>query len=291
MSQPNGFFEQYKENVRASNRMAPWRLLRLVVAFGLTLLLAPCCAVAAAITGEPMAAMVVAVVGIFGVVIVWRSMLWLIDRSKSSAPAANYSQTGFAQGSHWPQPHVSSMPGGGQSPFASQGAGAFPPSQPGYSAPITTHAGFVQPAYAAQLPGQPILGASTGPVPPFATEPPAARSGTGCTIAAVALIGFMFLSCCGGGVAILATLPNFKMQVGPQQPMAGPAVQPFGFPDPLAGPPGAVPGDAFGNNDVFEEMRRAQEKSMQELIEEHNRQMEQFDEEFRKQNEAFRPGF
>ena len=89
----------------------------------------------------------------------------------------------------------------------------------------------------------------------------------------------------------MAALPNFQMQVGPQQPMAGPAGNPFGFPDPLAGPPGAIPGEPFGNNDPLEEMRRAQEQSFQDFIEENQRQMREFEEEFRKQNRPFRPGF
>ena len=285
MSQPNGFWEQYKENVRESNRQAPWRLLRLLVAFGLSILLAPCCAAAAAITGEPMAAMVVAVVGIVFVVVVWRTMWWLLDRSSNSAVGgAAYPHAGFAPSGYSPQPPVSSAIPAGQSPFASLAAGGPPPIKSGYDTPFPTQAGFVQPAYAAQLPGQPILGASTGPVPPFANEPPPARSGAGCAIAAVAVIGVMFLSCCGGGIAMLVTLPNFKMEVGPQQPIAGPAGAPFGFPGPMAGPPGGFPAEAFPNNDPFEEMRRAQEKSFQDFIEENKRQMQQFDEELRKHN-------
>ena len=73
MSQTNGFWEQYKDNLREYRRQTPWRFLRLLVAFAMTLLLAPCCAAAAAITGEPMAAMVVAVVGIVGVFVAWRA--------------------------------------------------------------------------------------------------------------------------------------------------------------------------------------------------------------------------
>jgi hypothetical protein len=299
MSEPNGFWEQYKENVRESNRRAPWRLLRLLVAFGLSILLAPCCAAAAAITGEPMAAMVVAVVGILCVAVVWRTMLWLLDRSSPSAPAGvPYPHAGFAPSGYSPQQPASSAMPAGQSPFAPVAAGGLPPTKPRDETPFPTHAGFVQPAYAAQLPGQPILGASTGPVPPFAHEPPPARSGAGCAMAAVAIIGVMFLSCCGGGVAILATQPNLKVQVGPQQPMAVPAGGPFGFPGPMAGPPGAFPAEPIPNDDPFEEMRRAQEemrraqeKSFQDFIEENKRQMREFDEEFRKQNEAFGRGF
>ncbi len=95
----------------------------------------------------------------------------------------------------------------------------------------------------------------------------------------------------------MATLPNFKMQVGPQQPMAGPAGNPFGFPGPFpgAGPggmPGGMPGAPIQNKDPFEEMRRAQEKGFQDFIKENERQMRELDEQLRKQNErAFPPGF
>jgi hypothetical protein len=293
MSEPHGFWEQYKENLREYNRQTPWRFLRLVVAFGLTLLLAPCCAAAAAITGEPMAAMVVAVVGIVGVVVAWRVMVWMFDRASNPTQSPGYGPPGYSL----PQPGAAFSPAAGQSPFGPLPGGGMPPAGPGINLPFSSQAGFVQPAYAAQLPGQPIMGASTGPVPPFAAEPPRPRSGSGCTIAALTVVGVLLFSCCGGGVALMATLPNFKMQVGPQQPMAGPAGNPFGFPGPFpgAGPggmPGGMPGAPIQNKDPFEEMRRAQEKGFQDFIKENERQMRELDEQLRKQNErAFPPGF
>jgi hypothetical protein len=275
MSQSNGFWEQYKENLRASNRQAPWRFLRLIVAFGLTLLLAPCCAAAAAITGEPMAAMVVAVVGIVGVVIAWRLMLWMFDRGSNSSPAPNYSPPGF---------------GPAQSPFAPMPMSGFPPGKTGFDTPFPTSSAYMPPAYAPQLPAQPIMGASSGPVPPFASETPKATSGAGCAIAAVAVLGVLALSCCGGGFALIAAMPNLRIQAGPAQPVVGgPVGNPLGFPGPV---PGAMPNNAFPQNDPFEEMRRAQEKQFQDFIQENERQMREFDEQLRKQNERpFGPGF
>jgi hypothetical protein len=274
MSQPNGFWEQYKQNLSDYNRQAPWRFLRLFVAFGLTLLLAPCCMAAVAITGEPMAAMVVAVVGIVGVVVSWRVMLWAFDRGPDPAPATAYSPPGYAPP---------------ESPFAPVAMSGFPPGNSGINTPFPTSPAYMPPAYSPQVPGQPIMGASSGPVPPFAAEPPRAKSGAGCLVAAVAGVGLLVLSCCGGGVALIAAMPNLNFQVGPAQPVAGPAMQPFGFPGPM---PGAMPGHPFPQNDPFEEMRRAQEKQFQDMIQENERQMREFDEQFRKQNERpFAPGF
>ena len=276
MSQ-NGFREQYKQNLSDYNRQAPWRFLRLLVAFGLTLLLAPCCAAAAAITGEPMAAMVVAVAGIVGVVIGWRVMLWVFDRRPPNpVPAAGYPP------GYWPP----------QSPFAPTAMSGFPPGNGGIDTPFPTSPAYMPPAYLPQVPGQPIMGASSGPVPPFADEPPRAKSGAGCAIAAVAGVGLLLLSCCGGGVLLFAAMPNLKVQAGPAQPIGGPAVQPFGFPGPMPGMPGAMPNQPFPQNDPFEEMRRAQEKQFQDIMKENERQMREFDEQFRKQNERpFAPGF
>jgi hypothetical protein len=91
----------------------------------------------------------------------------------------------------------------------------------------------------------------------------------------------------------LATLPNFKLQIGPQQPVARPVIQPFGFPAPVpAGMPGGFPQEPFPNNEPFEEMRRAQEKSLQDFIQENERQMKEFNEQLRQQHERpFGPGF
>ena len=283
MSQTNGFWEQYKDNLREHNRQAPWRFLRLLVAFAMTLLLAPCCAAAAAITGEPMAAMVVAVVGIAGVFLAWRAMLWMFDRGPNPAQAESHASPGFG-----PQP---------QSPFAPMPMSGFPPAKTGFDTPFPASPSYMPPAYSPQVPGQPIMGASSGPVPPFAPETPKTQSGVGCAIAAVAVLGVLVLSCCGGGVALIATMPNLKIQAGPAQPgpvqpVAGPAVQPFGFPGPLPGMPDAMPNQPFPQNDPFEEMRRAHEKQFQDMIRENERQMRQLDEQFRKQNEQpFAPGF
>lgn len=269
MSQ-NGFWEQYKENLRDYNRHAPWRFVRLLIAFGLTLLLAPCCMAAVAITGEPMAAMVVAVVGIVGVFVAWRAMLWVFDRGSGPVPAAAFSPRGFG-----------AMP---QSPFAPTATSGFPPGRTSFDAPFPSSA-----AYTPQMPGQPIMGASSGPVPPFAPEPPKGTSGAGCAIAAVAVMGVLALSCCGGGAALFVALPNLKVQAGPAQPAAGPAVPPLGFPQPMPGMPGAMPNQPFPQNDPFEEMRRAHE----ELMKDHERRMREFDQQFRDQNQAPfpRPGF
>lgn len=277
MSQSNGFWEQYKENLREHNRQAPWRFLRLIVAFGLTLLLAPCCAAAAAITGEPMAAMVVAVVGIVGVVIAWRVMLWLFDRGSNPSSAANYSPPGF---------------GPPQSPFAPTPLSGFPPGKTSFDTPFPPSTAYMPPAYSPQLPGQPIMGASSGPVPPFAPETPKATSGAGCAIAAVAVLGVLALSCCGGGFALIATMPNLRIQAGPAQPVAGPVGPPFGFPGPMPGMPGAMPNQPFPQNDPFEEMRRAHEKQFEDMRKENERLMREFDQQFREQNQpGFRPGF
>jgi hypothetical protein len=288
MSQ-NGFWEQYKQNLSDYNRQAPWRFLRLLVAFGLTLLLAPCCAAAAAITGEPMAAMVVAVAGIVGVVIGWRVMLWVFDRRPPNpVPAAGYPP------GYWPP----------QSPFAPTAMSGFPPGNGGIDTPFPASPAYMPPAYLPQVPGQPIMGASSGPVPPFAAEPPRAKSGAGCAIAAVAGVGLLVLSCCGGGVALMATMPNLKIQAGPAQPfggpaqpVGGPAVQPFGFPGPMPGMPGAMPGmpgampgQPFPQNDPFEEMRRAQEKQFQDIMKENERQMRSSIEQSGSKNRTTLPG-
>jgi hypothetical protein len=279
MSQPNGFWEQYKDNLRDHNRQAPWRFLRLIVAFGLTLILAPCCMAAVAITGEPMAAMVVAVVGIVGVFVAWRTMLWMFDRGSYPATAAAYSSPGFGV-----------MP---QSPFAPMAMSGFPPGKSGFETPFPTSAAYTPPAYSPQAPGAPIMGASSGPVPPFAPEPPKTSSGAGCAIAAVAVVGVLVLSCCGGGLALFVALPNLKIQDGPAQPVGGPAGQPFGFPGPMPGMPGAVPNQPFPQNDPFEEMRRTHEKHFEELMKENERRMREFDQQIREQNQPPfpRPGF
>lgn len=296
MSQPPSFWEQYKENLEAYNRSAPRRFLRLFVAFGMALLLAPCCAAAAAITGEPMAAMVVGVVGIGGGFAAWWLIARMFDRSPNQAAGQAYSPAGYPPPSYalpdygLPQPPVDFPGQVGQSPFGPAAMSGLPPAKSGFETPFPTRqAGFVPPAYSAQLPGQAILGASSGPVPPFAAETQPARSGAGCAIAALTGAGLLGLSCCCGAPALLVTLPNLKVQVGPQQPLAGPPGNPFGFPGPM---PGAMPNDPFPNNDPFAEMRGAQGKGFQDFIKENERQMRELGEQMRKQNErAFPPDF
>ena len=65
------FLEQYKANCRSYVRRTPYRLLRLLVAFMTALALAPVCALAARLTGEPIVAMVIGVIGAVGVLAAW----------------------------------------------------------------------------------------------------------------------------------------------------------------------------------------------------------------------------
>lgn len=65
------FLDQYKANCRAYLRGSPYRLLRLLVAFAAALVLAPICALAARLTGEPMLGAVVGIAGAVGVLIAW----------------------------------------------------------------------------------------------------------------------------------------------------------------------------------------------------------------------------
>ena len=281
MSEPHGFWQQYKENLQEYQRQTPWRFLRLLVAFGMAMILAPCCYAVVAITGEPKAAMVVALVGIVGMFVAWRVLLWMFGRTPNQPLPQSYAPPGYG---------ASQAPGTfpgpvSQSSFGPTPMGGLPPGKPGFDTPFPPAPGFVQP----YIPGQPIMGASAGPVPPFANEAPRPRSGAGCAVAAVAVLGVVALSCCGGGVAVMAMLPNFKMQVGPGQPVAGPAGNPFGFPGPI---PGALPNDPVPHKDPFDDMQRAQQKQFDDFIRENERQMREFDEQFRKQNEqAFGPEF
>ena len=249
MSQPHGFWEQYKENVREHNRQAPWRIVRLLVAFGLTLLLAPCCAAAAAITGEPMAAMVVAVVGIVAVVVAWRVIWWLVDRSPNPP-----SQAGLPFQPSPPAP---------QYPAPQYSAQQFPAPQ--FPAPQ----GFIDAQLATAAPARPIMGAGSGPVPPFAAEPVAHSSGIGWGCALAGVFGAMMLFCCGGGALGLALLPGLRIQAGPNQANVG---GPVGFQGPFGGPGG----DPIMNgpmHDPFAEMHRQHQKQFDELMRENERQM------------------
>lgn len=169
------FFDQYKANCRAYVRRTPYRLLRLLVAFVAALVLAPICGAAAKLTGEPMVAVVVGVVGTVGVLAVWI----LIERAiqnrveRPELPVDPYSSANF-------------NPSGGQSPFAGQPG--FAPQQ-AIVTPELIHSGEV-PVW---TPG----------------APPAKSSGGGCTIALLVVAGVMMLSCCGGIVAVFAVGASF----------------------------------------------------------------------------------
>jgi hypothetical protein len=88
------FLEQYKANCRSYVRRTPYRLLRLLVAFAAALVLAPICALAARLTGEPMVAFVVGVAGALGVLAIWI----LIERAfQSGVQGPDINQSNPAQ--------------------------------------------------------------------------------------------------------------------------------------------------------------------------------------------------
>jgi hypothetical protein len=165
------FLDQYKANCRAYVRRAPYRFLRLLVAFVAALVLAPICALAARLTGEPMVAAVVGVAGAVGVLAAWI----IIERAMQRR----------AEGPEYPSDHYSPVSfnhDGGQSPFALQ------PGSPPHHAMVT--------------PGLVPIGHPPAWQTPSPT--PAKSSGGGCTIALLVVGGVMMLTCCGGGVAVLA---------------------------------------------------------------------------------------
>jgi len=165
------FFEQYNANCRNYVRRAPYRLLRLLVAFGAALVLAPICALAARLTGVPMVAVVVGVVGAIFVLAVWI----LIERAIQNR----------VEGPEYPaDPNSAANFGtcGGQSPLV---------GQPGFTsqqAIVTPELVHGEHATVWHAPG----------------PPPAKSSGGGCTIALLVVAGVMMLTCCGGGVAVFA---------------------------------------------------------------------------------------
>jgi len=165
------FLDQYKANCRAYVRRTPYRLLRLLVAFAAALVLAPICAAAAKLTGEPMVAVVIGVVGAVGVLAVWI----LIERAIQNRVETPEYPAG-------PSAPANFDPGGGESPFAGQPGSA---SQQAIVMPELVHSGH-RPAWQAPSPA------------------PAKSSSGGCTIALVVVAGVMMLTCCGGGVAVLA---------------------------------------------------------------------------------------
>ena len=165
------FFEQYKANCRGYVRRAPYRLLRLLVAFGAALVLAPICALAARLTGVPMVAVVVGVVGAVGVLAVWI----LIERAIQNR----------LEGPKYPVDLCSAEilnPGGGQPP-------------------LTGQSGFT-PQHAIVTPE--LVHGEHAPLWHAPGPPPAKSSGGGCTVALLVVAGVMMLTCCGGGVAVFA---------------------------------------------------------------------------------------
>jgi hypothetical protein len=169
------FLDQYKANCRAYVRRTPYRLLRLLVAFAAALVLAPICAAAAKLTGQPMVAVVIGVVGAVGVLAVWI----LIERAiQNRVERPEYDAGPFAPANF--------DPGGGESPFA-----GLPVSAP--------HQAIVMPELV-----------NSGHLPAWQAPSPApAKSSGGCTIALLVVAGVVMLSCCGGGVAVFAVGASF----------------------------------------------------------------------------------
>jgi hypothetical protein len=262
MSNPgNGFWQQYQENVRAANRNAPWRLLRVLVAFGLTLVLAPCSMVVAEVTGSPTAAMVFAIVGIVSAVVLWRLIWWLFERQPQQALPDFHG------------PALSAIPPSTGSPFASGPFYQQAPSTQAYTPPA-----------------QPLLGASAGPRPPFAPEP--RRSGSsGCVIAIVALLGLSLFTCCGGAAALFAFAPKLNFRAGPNAAVNfGPANAP------AFGPPA---GNPFPGGDPFADFQRRQQQHLEDVRQRHDEIMRQHEAQMRElerqietdRRELLEPGF
>lgn len=216
-----GFWQQYQENLREYQRQAPWRFLRILVAFVMALILAPCCMVVANVTGEPLAAMGVALVGVLVTLVIWKLMWWAFDRPARLPPLG-------------PQVY-------GQAAF---GQPMMPP-------------GVVDASIVDEVAKRPILGASTGPVPPFAAEQPRS-SGGGCLVAMLAIGGMSLLLCCGGFAGLIAFAPNFQFKAGPNGRAIGPPPPPVVF-----GGPG---GNLLPAGPPFADFERQHQQQMDEMF-------------------------
>jgi len=119
------FLEQYKANCRAYVRNAPYRLFRLLVAFGAAVVLAPICALAAKLTGEPMMAAVVGVAGAVGVLVAWIIIERAIQRRAEGPeyPATAYSPADFVTPELVPSGHPSAWQAPNPAPAKSSGGG------------------------------------------------------------------------------------------------------------------------------------------------------------------------
>jgi hypothetical protein len=88
LRQVSDFHNQYQANCRAYVRGTPFRLLRLLVAFAAALALAPICALAARLTGEPAVGAVTGIAGAVGVLIAWILVERAMHHRGGSSPAA-----------------------------------------------------------------------------------------------------------------------------------------------------------------------------------------------------------
>jgi hypothetical protein len=132
----------------------------LLVAFVAALALAPVCALTARLTGEPLVAVVVGVIGAVGMLAAWILVEWGIQRGVEPSESR----------------------AGSQSPFATQ----IPlPSLQAEVTPELVHSGK---ADVWQAP----------------VHSPAKSSGGGCLVALLVLAGVTLISCCGGGLVLLA---------------------------------------------------------------------------------------
>jgi hypothetical protein len=228
----SSFQEQFRENCRQYTRQTPIRLLKLAVAFVAAFVLGSLCYLVEGLTGSRTAVLFVLVPGVLFVLALW---LLFLRRLGAALPEPQAFQPVLMASS--PDPLS------GSDPWSPAG---FPAPQP-----------FV-PATPAAKPEWNTPGPAFGSAPqPAFPSPPRPASGSGWTVALLAILGVVMLSCCGGGL-VLAGLASFTTQVG----------SPAGFEsdDPFA--------EMHARNQQnLDEMRRRHEEQMRRIERDRDRMM------------------